>query len=458
MIEGSIRDFDSTIWTGILRRCSNLETLGLRSYYSNPLLNNLADLFLKEGSCPLLRELCLSGGSVAQDGELAKFLEACRKGGAGDEGDDGGEGGSSQASAILNSRRRGVTQIQLIEADHFGQESYKVLIRCYRRTLTHLSIHDCPGPLSLRYRPSSSLLSDLASDEADMAHPILGILALFESLQVLETFPIQCLDPYPTQETSSGIFLDAYHLVEQYDWMSEKAAKSTVATTPVPVTFRPWRCFSTLRVLQVIIGGDLLEIHGRGGNERRVGRDCRPAVVRDCRKICKMLGTLTALEELYLGYDRPEKISASYLAAHYEVFERVLPNSPGSELSSTSLPRRTSTRSTSESALSRLRATPCLVEETTRYYGQQLDRCFKLDVQSNCLLMTLESGLDEMADLQALRVLDLSYMDHEIGLPELEWMIEHWPTLRSAPGLAREDWSDELDEWMETNAPHVRYD
>ncbi|KAG0257331.1 hypothetical protein DFQ27_005200 [Actinomortierella ambigua] len=50
--------------------------------------------------------------------------------------------------------------------------------------------------------------------------------------------------------------------------------------------------------------------------------------------------------------------------------------------------------------------------------------------QRNCLEMTLESGLDELAGLKSLEFLDVHHMDHRIGLPELEWMQEHLPNLQ----------------------------
>ncbi|GJJ70348.1 hypothetical protein EMPS_02697 [Entomortierella parvispora] len=464
MIEGSIRDYDSRIWTGILRRCSNLETLGLRSYFPGTLLRELAELFINEGACPLLRELCLSGGTLDQDAELAKFLEACSMSADNSKTGDHSDGSGRYGPIILKSRRKGVTRIQLMDAGHLGQESYRVLHRCYHKTLTHLSIHDCPGPLSYKYRPTSPLLSDSFNGGDTAVHPILETLALFTGLQTLETFPSRSFYPYPTTEVNPGTFLDAHHLIHQYDRISEETANSTVAATLMPVAFQPWQCFSTLRVLQIIIGGNLLEIpekggtaSGNGGRETRGVPVQRLAVLQNCRKICRMLGTLTALEELYLGSDSTGEVSALYQAAHDEVYEGKPPQSPSNEQPWTSLPRRTPTGSTEASTLPGLRAIPHLVRETAIYYGLQMDKSLKQDAQSNCLLMSLESGLDEMAELQALRVLDISFMDHEIGLPELQWMMEHWTSLKSVPGLMRDDWTDELDDWLRINAPHVRY-
>lgn len=57
--------------------------------------------------------------------------------------------------------------------------------------------------------------------------------------------------------------------------------------------------------------------------------------------------------------------------------------------------------------------------------------------QSQCLEMTLESGLDELAGLKEMEKLDVSYTKHRIGIRELEWMAERWPNLRVVSGLFR---------------------
>ncbi|GJJ71248.1 hypothetical protein EMPS_03598 [Entomortierella parvispora] len=55
--------------------------------------------------------------------------------------------------------------------------------------------------------------------------------------------------------------------------------------------------------------------------------------------------------------------------------------------------------------------------------------------QLHCISMSLSSGLDELAGLKRLRVLDVSKMAHKIGVLELEWMRENWPVLRTIVGL-----------------------
>ncbi|KAG0340009.1 hypothetical protein BG000_000864 [Podila horticola] len=57
--------------------------------------------------------------------------------------------------------------------------------------------------------------------------------------------------------------------------------------------------------------------------------------------------------------------------------------------------------------------------------------------QYECLELTLESGLDLLAGLTSLRVLNVTRMSHRIGIRELEWMNVHWPNLKTISGLVR---------------------
>ncbi|KAF9905656.1 hypothetical protein EC991_001486 [Linnemannia zychae] len=59
--------------------------------------------------------------------------------------------------------------------------------------------------------------------------------------------------------------------------------------------------------------------------------------------------------------------------------------------------------------------------------------------QTDCLELSLESGLDELAGLEQLEELDVSQMAHRIGMEEVRWMVEHWPNLKTVEGLKYED-------------------
>ncbi|KAG0095910.1 hypothetical protein BGZ93_005247 [Podila epicladia] len=75
--------------------------------------------------------------------------------------------------------------------------------------------------------------------------------------------------------------------------------------------------------------------------------------------------------------------------------------------------------------------------------------------QTQCLEMTIASGMDELAALKDLKHLDVSYMNHNIGVRELEWMAENWPKLKKIDGLFR-DYRDSMPgvhEWLATHRP-----
>ncbi|KAG0242964.1 hypothetical protein BGW41_003129 [Actinomortierella wolfii] len=76
-------------------------------------------------------------------------------------------------------------------------------------------------------------------------------------------------------------------------------------------------------------------------------------------------------------------------------------------------------------------------------------------IQVDCLEMTLESGLDELAGLKELQVLDIHHMDHRVGVPELEWMVEHLPKLRRLIGMCDYYYpcSPDVEKWLQTHRP-----
>ncbi|KAG0275479.1 hypothetical protein BGZ96_003772 [Linnemannia gamsii] len=63
------------------------------------------------------------------------------------------------------------------------------------------------------------------------------------------------------------------------------------------------------------------------------------------------------------------------------------------------------------------------------------------------LEFSLESGLDLLADMKEMRMLDVRSTAHYIGVEELEWMHKHWPKLERIRGLDTDRrWSEKRDE------------
>lgn len=55
------------------------------------------------------------------------------------------------------------------------------------------------------------------------------------------------------------------------------------------------------------------------------------------------------------------------------------------------------------------------------------------------LQLSLASGLDRLSTLKNLQVFEFEGVDHEMDLPELEWIAEYWPKLRVMRGLQKDD-------------------
>ncbi|KAG0296339.1 hypothetical protein BGZ97_004562 [Linnemannia gamsii] len=62
-------------------------------------------------------------------------------------------------------------------------------------------------------------------------------------------------------------------------------------------------------------------------------------------------------------------------------------------------------------------------------------------VQKICLELSLASGQDELAGLKELEMLDVNKLTRQIGMAEVQWMVENWPMLNSIPGLV---WSTRI--------------
>ncbi|KAK3810936.1 MAG: hypothetical protein J3Q66DRAFT_414162 [Benniella sp.] len=73
----------------------------------------------------------------------------------------------------------------------------------------------------------------------------------------------------------------------------------------------------------------------------------------------------------------------------------------------------------------------------------------------SCLEMSLESGLDGISGLKALRELNVSSMRTRIGEREVQWMVEHWPKLRVIHGLLEKGRDKKAVEWLQQHHPDI---
>ncbi|KAK3810856.1 MAG: hypothetical protein J3Q66DRAFT_56641 [Benniella sp.] len=78
--------------------------------------------------------------------------------------------------------------------------------------------------------------------------------------------------------------------------------------------------------------------------------------------------------------------------------------------------------------------------------------------QSDCLEMSLESGLWKLGELKSLKKLILIRMRTRIGLEEVQWMTKHWPRLQNMYGFMFNIADSTLKalEWLKQHHPEIK--
>ncbi|KAG0215622.1 hypothetical protein BGX31_000810, partial [Mortierella sp. GBA43] len=76
-----------------------------------------------------------------------------------------------------------------------------------------------------------------------------------------------------------------------------------------------------------------------------------------------------------------------------------------------------------------------LINLDTLYLGNEMHYNDDFTDQDDCLEMSLESGLHKLSELKKLRELSVSGMKTKIGVAEVEWMDEQWPSLGMLSGI-----------------------
>ncbi|KAF9098562.1 hypothetical protein BGX27_000765, partial [Mortierella sp. AM989] len=79
------------------------------------------------------------------------------------------------------------------------------------------------------------------------------------------------------------------------------------------------------------------------------------------------------------------------------------------------------------------------------------------DAQTDCLEFSLKSGLGLLQGLKELKVLSLQMMNVRIGIPEVQWMAEQWPSLKVMSGVLYEgqDVVPDYIQWIRDNRPEI---
>ncbi|KAK3810894.1 MAG: hypothetical protein J3Q66DRAFT_350440 [Benniella sp.] len=91
----------------------------------------------------------------------------------------------------------------------------------------------------------------------------------------------------------------------------------------------------------------------------------------------------------------------------------------------------------------------------TLWLGSKPDHEDLNDV-SDCLAMSLESGLHKLAGLKKLKELSVSGMKTRIGVREVQWMMEHWPELRVIYGLGEDGEGKAATQWLLEHYPGIQ--
>ncbi|KAF9925820.1 hypothetical protein FBU30_004469 [Linnemannia zychae] len=402
-------------WLPFLKRCIHLTTLSL-GFNSPAVLLEVTNIISE--CCPFIDNLALRSFNKSTripDVTIGSIFAAC----SARTEEESKYPASVALSPILKltsiKRRVGLKQL-----------------RFYGHSLQEQAISDPPSFLSTTISPLQALsrhidsLRHLDFDKPmmdDKGELFLWIVKTFPKLEILNTLPY--LKTRANSRHSTGK-VDAIKFVES-------------------VTTGQWVCTESLRILKVQINGfpssrNVLTTpatpittvttatpadhdnngidggHGNGNSSIEPVSDAfaeslsglmRTSHRGDLQyRVCQQLNTLTSLEELYLGIQPIDD--------------------------------------------------PELRKST---FG----------VQSNCLELSLDSGLDQMEDLKQLRVLSVIQMKHKIRLEEVKWMVAAWPKLEAIPGLlssecyadderqALRDEEQHILHWIRENRPQLRY-
>ncbi|KAK3811022.1 MAG: hypothetical protein J3Q66DRAFT_414469 [Benniella sp.] len=80
--------------------------------------------------------------------------------------------------------------------------------------------------------------------------------------------------------------------------------------------------------------------------------------------------------------------------------------------------------------------------------------CSHCSYDYQCLEMSLESGLAKLSGLKRLKELHIDGLMTRIGVKEVSWMTEHWPSLCVIDGLRRDE-HEQVVGWLGENHPEI---
>ncbi|KAF9962683.1 hypothetical protein BGZ70_007970 [Mortierella alpina] len=427
-----------------LKRCPDLQSLSLSCTMAYPLLH-LAPMIVH---CPKIEDLAISSPELP-DVEMTQSIAAFIRGCAPSSSSSTHSSASltySTVSTTTTLERMGLKRLRL-ENLLVTQDGILEALQLCAPTLTHLAIRDCQLPM--RNIPQSG---------TNASPSIITFNDILETFTQLQELDVLCTPKYANPQPFRGRSVvlhgkfDAQHLMA----LRRPAALSQSGG------LKTWACYKTLKVLRIEIHGicrtppppctrlpdtcttfvsatttgrsfpapasfPIAAAVAAARQRDQEGPD--PEQIKEGyrlqREVCLLLGTLSSLEELCLG----------------------TLNVPGDD---------------------RPPALPGLSRWRGGSYG------VAAGIQTQCLELSLSTGLELMGGMKEMRVLKVGGLEHRIGLGEIQWMCEHWPKLEAVCGLLRvknraqhdPDWEgkDEDDEmesemvdWIRKNRPCLRY-
>ncbi|KAF9273435.1 hypothetical protein BGZ68_001521 [Mortierella alpina] len=415
-----------------LERCPDLRSVSISCTKQYPALY-LAPMI---EHCPKLENLaisCPSRGGEDMTESIVAFIRGCAP---------SPTSPSSLASAsttAMGNVRMGLKRLRL-ENLLASQDSVIGALQLCARTLTHLAIRDCRLPMVFNPQSGTDTFGATAS-----FNRILETFTQLQELDLMSTPTSIHQDPNTPRNAMLHGKFDAQHLV---DIRPLARNDSTINMS--------WACSKSLKVLRVEIRGihrappsraKLPDSHKdlsttadssfpspasfptvtAAAQRELEGPD--PEQIKEGHRlqweVCLLLGTLSSLEELCLG----------------------TLNVPGDD---------------------RPPALPALSQWRGGSYRMAAG------IQTQCLELTLSTGLELLGGMKEMRVLKVGGLEHRIGLGEIQWMCEHWPKLEAVYGLLRvknreqydPDWEGKEEDkemerkmvkWIRKNRPYLRY-
>ncbi|KAF9094820.1 hypothetical protein BGX23_001535 [Mortierella sp. AD031] len=377
---------DEHSWINLLRRCPNLESLGLHSCspaFFHLVANKAMDHW------PLLQKFATYAIWTDFDSQLDQGIAALLNATRLPDDDETDSISSSTTSSSYLTGRVGMKKVRLDRIALTIQSATLQSLFRLSKTLTHLSLRNCqitggsPSEALLRILRACDRLEEV--DLLPSGGHYLAIIMMLEAKHFVKFLSLETDTPWPSAQilrvlrvtmigfnrplsgSNSAVISSAASSSSSSYWSTvlQHTTATTTALSPWELTMLSGRP-SQLQYQRGTASASLTSVPVHSPLEALYGLQ---------GEVCQILGSFTSLEELTLGVQADKDPMGALIPQMYQ--------------------------------------------------------------QTKCLELMLESGLNLMGGLKRLRVLNIPRMAHRIGLHELVWMRHQWPRLRVVEGLLR---------------------